>query len=260
MITLQEFVSRVDDIRQEAPRYRLGGSATDGSCDCIGLIIGAIRRAGGTWAGVHGSNYAARNEMETFGEITGETLEVGMIVYKAKEPGQSGYDLPSRYSSSDDKRDYYHVGVVISVDPLSIIHCTTPTVIIDYKLGTWRYGGRLKKIDYGSPVPEEETPVEMYVLTPNRGKVNMRKTAQTTGTLIDRIPCGAIVELIEEGLTWCKVKANGKTGYIMREYLQYEPFDVSPEADMDTNELVEKIEALLEEVSTLLQRIKKGAG
>ena len=60
MVTLEAFLSGVAKIKSEAPTYREGGDGSDGPRDCIELVIGAIRRAGGGWAGTHGSNYAAR--------------------------------------------------------------------------------------------------------------------------------------------------------------------------------------------------------
>lgn len=75
-------------------------------------------------------------------------LQIGDIVFKAYEPGDSGYDLPSRYKNGGtyydgDLKDYYHVGVVTSVRPLHITHMTTPTVKVDTKLGKWGYYGKL---------------------------------------------------------------------------------------------------------------------
>ena len=58
MIQLSDFLTQIAAIAAESPSYRLGGDGSDGTCDCVGLIIGAIRRAGGQWAGTHGSNYA----------------------------------------------------------------------------------------------------------------------------------------------------------------------------------------------------------
>lgn len=46
MVTLEAFLSEVAKIKSEAPTYREGGDGSDGTCDCIGLVIGAIRRAG----------------------------------------------------------------------------------------------------------------------------------------------------------------------------------------------------------------------
>lgn len=64
MITLTAFLRGVQSIIDEHPSYKLGGFGLRGVCDCIGLIIGGVRRAGGEWKGTHGSNYAARNEMQ----------------------------------------------------------------------------------------------------------------------------------------------------------------------------------------------------
>ena len=142
MISLNEFLAAVEEIAAENPRYRKGGSGFDGSCDCIGLIIGALQRCGGKWSGIHGSNWTARNITEGLKRIASNAdLEVGGLVFKAKAPGTKGYDLPSRYKGDKDPNDYYHVGVVLSVYPLRIRHMTTPAVKIDTKLGAWTHHG-----------------------------------------------------------------------------------------------------------------------
>lgn len=46
-IKLAAFLEQFETICATKPDYRIGGSGTDGTCDCIGLIIGAVRRAGG---------------------------------------------------------------------------------------------------------------------------------------------------------------------------------------------------------------------
>lgn len=152
-------------------QYVSGKDGTGGKCDCIGLIIGAIRLAGGSWTGTHGSNYAVRNEMRWMESIgSASDLAYGDIVYKAYAPGHSSWNLPSSYKYSDDQNDYYHVGVVTQVNPLRITHCTTVAggIKVDTSLGAWKYRGLLKKVDYTSteepepdvpdvPVPENPT-------------------------------------------------------------------------------------------------------
>lgn len=159
-ITLTAFLEQLETICATKPDYRIGGSGTDGTCDCIGLIIGAVRRAGGSWTGIHGSNYAARKQMADFGEIKAADLFVGEVIYKARKPGDSSYSLPDRYKVGDDLLDYYHVGVVTKVHPLEITHCSTTvngnSIHRDATLGKWRYGGRLKGIDYGMIREEAE--------------------------------------------------------------------------------------------------------
>ena len=146
-ISLPDFLSRVEEIAAENPSYRTGGSGKDGTCDCIGLIIGAIRRAGGSWPGTHGSNYAARYETRNLEKITNQNaLRVGELVYKHRSPGEAGYDLPVRYRNHPDRNDYYHVGVVMSVSPLRILHMTTPSIQTDTKLGRWSHHGWCSRV------------------------------------------------------------------------------------------------------------------
>ena len=154
-VTLSAFLTAVDAIAAERPAYRLGGKAEDGTCDCIGLIIGALNRCGVKWPGIHGSNWAARNAMAWLLPVaSAEDLAVGEIVYKARQPGDTAYSLPSRYDQDPDRRDYYHVGVVRSVSPLRIIHCTSPGgVKTDARLGRWACAGGLRQLDDAAPSP-----------------------------------------------------------------------------------------------------------
>ena len=97
MISLEAFLRGVAKIKSKAPTYREGGDGSDGTCDCIGLVIGAIRRAGGGWAGTHGSNYAARFAVDgLFRQVDAADLEPGWLVFKALGPMDAGYDLPDR--------------------------------------------------------------------------------------------------------------------------------------------------------------------
>ncbi len=229
MITVSQFLESVDQIAGEKPTYKLGADGTGGKCDCIGLIIGAIRRAGGKWTGTHGSNYAARNEMNTLAQIVGTgDLSVGEVVYKAKSPGDSGYSLPSRYDKSGDRRDYYHVGVVRSVYPLKIVHCTGPGIVEDTRLGKWSYHGMLSRVDYGTgekqpaETPKEEEgadePMTNATVTADRGStVNLRKTP--AGSLLVKVPVGTEVEIEETSGSWSKVSYAGKTGWMQSTYL-----------------------------------------
>jgi len=151
-IPVSTFLERVEEIAREKPRYRKGGSGKDGTCDCIGLIIGALRRAGATWTGIHGSNYAARKEATDLREIrSASELQPGELVFKHTRPGQKSYDLPARYRKdgsaySGDLLDYYHVGVVLSASPLRICHVTGTGAELDTSLGKWSHHGWCKSV------------------------------------------------------------------------------------------------------------------
>ena len=219
-MTVQSFLKKVAEIATASPVYRLGGDGSDGTCDCIGLIIGAIRRAGGSWPGIHGSNYAARYEMrELLPVMDAGELNPGDVVYKARTPGQAGYALPERYKNDPDKRDYYHVGVVTATSPLEITHCTGPGIVRDTKLGKWVYRGRLKKVDYDGTEVMETMAQTATVVAESGSTVKMRSKPSTSDGLYWEVPVGAEVQVAEVTGSWAKVRYGDRTGYMMAEFL-----------------------------------------
>lgn len=221
-----EFVSWIGKNAARVTHYKNGGDGSgDGGCDCIGLVIGAWRMSGNKWPWTHGTNYAAR--YLTRGLAADQPLRLGDLVYKAREPGEAGYDLPSTYRGHHDKRDYYHVGVVTAASPLEITHCTgVPGGIKrDTKRGKWKYSGQFSKITYS------EEPMSGYTATvyaPNGGKVNLRNGPGTSYDVIARIPTGTQVETISETKTgWVFIRAGSRQGYMNAEYLR----DLSLPAD-----------------------------
>ncbi|MDO5327331.1 MAG: SH3 domain-containing protein [Clostridia bacterium] len=57
------------------------------------------------------------------------------------------------------------------------------------------------------------------IVTP-RGPLNMRKEPDEKSKLVDTVPNKALVELVEEGETWCKITYKKKTGYVKTEYVK----------------------------------------
>ena len=226
MVTLGAFLQGIRENVARINHYELGHNGSDGRCDCIGMIIGGLELCGFDWPGVHGTNWAARNAMTTLEHIADPgKLFLGEIVYKAKEPGESGYVLPSSYKNSPDQRDYYHVGVVTSVSPLCITHCTGVDGGIkrDNALGKWRWGGKLKYVDYDGNEAEEK-PMEPYnatVCANNGYPVKMRKLPSAQSSIILQVPLGATVEVTDEVDTvWAAIDYNGIQGYMMRKFLR----------------------------------------
>ncbi len=200
--------------------YALGGDGSGGKCDCIGLIIGAVRLAGGAWTGTHGSNYAARSRVDHLHAVdSASQLQAGELVFKGRQPGDQGYDLPAKYKSGGDLTDYYHVGVVTRVSPLQITHCTgVPGGIKrDTALGSWKYAGTLDAIC------EEEQMSVFYqaTVTAENGKpVNFRASPGTSGKLLRTLPVGTNVEVLEECGDWLRIRYDGAEGYMMQKYLE----------------------------------------
>lgn len=78
-----------------------------------------------------------------------------------------------------------------------------------------------------APVPAEFAVVG-NVPDGNRQDVNFRVRPSTTAVLIDRIPCGETVEVIDRADKWSKVKWHGHTGYLMTKYLIFD--EAEPDA------------------------------
>lgn len=218
MVSAKVFLAKVEEIAAEEPGYQLGHSGNDGTCDCIGLIIGAIRRAGGQWHGTHGSNYAARYEVRELAKIRRTAdLTPGDLVFKAREPGEDGYALPDRYKH--DRRDYYHVGVVVSVRPLRIRHMTTPKPKMDTSLGKWAYYGwprLVEKEEEGIPMG---TGVDYQGIVIGDGMLNMRKAPSAKAARIMQLPVGTVVQVTEENGDWLRVTYGAADGYVMAQYI-----------------------------------------
>jgi hypothetical protein len=266
LITLQQFIAGVNAIIDSKPTYKLGQDGSNGLCDCIGLIIGAIRRAGGTWSGTHGSNYAARNEMQTL--ESPPRLEVGAAVYKYHEPGQAGWNLPAAYANHPDQNDYYHVGTVLYVNPLRIAHCTSWSggsgIKIDTVIGKWRRGGRLKKVDYAdAPEPPQEgvDKVIGYINLPATSNVFHRISPSNGSQWYGRINGGEAVEIVSSSGEWTRVRYGGKDGYVMSKFITTNPTDqpdpMPPDVvDVDKSALLTELEGLNKRQSVIIAALR----
>ena len=249
MTLLLRFLEAVKNIYNSKPKYRETGDGSDGTCDCIGLIIGALRRIGIRWIGktkssIHGSNYTARYEIDNLRYITEPTqLKLGDAVLKARKPGHSKYRLPSRYKQgggyyNGDLNDYYHIGVVTSINPFNITHMTSPTARIDTKLNqnknsVWNYGGTLTKLSgmdvdtvpVSNPIPVlPNSDIYTAVVWAASGKyVKMRQKPSTLCVMWENVPIGTKVIVQESGEEWSKICYGRHSGwYMMSKFLKEE--------------------------------------
>lgn len=252
---VSSFLEYVQKNVNRVKAYELGHDGSDGKCDCIGLIIGALRMGGVKWPWTHGSNYTARSRMRWMKPLDRlSDLRLGQLVYKAKDPGNSGYALPDKYKSGDDLRDYYHVGVVTDVNPVVITNCTGVAGGIQYAktLGNWNWYGEMDLVEYG----EEGTEVDnttMYVTSGNGGPVKLRMNPNKDAGWYDQLPVGTKVEVLPwEHAEWYKVYVDGLYGYMLKGFLTAKPPDgVEAEADdvhlILPRETAEKLKNALEE-------------
>lgn len=230
---LQKFLQKALQLFNSNPKRREPGDGSDGYCDCIGYLIGSLRRTGLKWTGIHGSNWAARKEAVNLHPVKSVAdLEVGDMVLKGCNPGTSGYALPARYKKggqyyNGDLVDYYHAGLVYSLNPFQIRHMSSK-MTIDTKIGKWNYAAKLKPLVNAGAYNESSTSTadipssgtQAKVTAPSGSTVNMRKTPSLRGALIMRIKLGEIVEITEPGEEWCKIKYQKKTGYMMAKFLK----------------------------------------
>lgn len=222
-MNVTEFVDLVQANAARVRQYQLGCDGSNGKCDCIGLIIGAVRMGGEKWPWTHGSNYTARYLVRGLGE--NQPLRLGDLVFKARAEGESGYALPDKYKNGADRRDYYHVGVVTQETPLVITHCTgVPGGIKrDSARGRWRYSGQLKTITG----EQEETPMfeQATVIAENGKPVHVREQASTLSRIKTQLAVGTPVTILDDGGEWARIQYADKTGsiqtgYMMRKFLQ----------------------------------------
>ena len=230
-MNVSDFLKNVQKIVDSNPTYRTGGDGSDGTCDCIGLIMGAL---GGKFD-MHSTNWFAR--YQTFGlELINHDRyepEVGDILYKARHPSNPKYDLHERYVTgryaTGDLTDYYHVGVVANVAPLEIAHCTSADnvngIAYDSTADTWTHVGILKNVDYDETQADDGTNAEhglAVVYSENGDPVRMRSkpTAEGGYNTVAKVPPGAPVEILEQAGEWAAVRWNGQRGYMMSKYLR----------------------------------------
>ena len=242
--TREKFVERCMDIVTAKPRYQLG-CETKTACDCIGMVKYGLHHNGVSFS-TSGTNWTFRNQITDARRISSAAdLRIGDVVFKVKEPGDSGYALPGKYKPggsgyNGDLTDYCHIGVVKSVSPLRIIHMTGPTAKTDKTIGKWKWAASLKSSyisDDVEPTPQPEPSPEpspepvpapdpmppgtiATVWAENGKPVKMRSRPSTGCNLYDELPVGTEVEVIKYADNWCRVNCGIRKGwYIMTKFL-----------------------------------------
>ena len=222
---ISEFVANVERIAGTNPTYRTGGSGKDGTCDCIGLIMGAL---GGKYD-LHSSNYFARCQMRTLDSLVDESqLHAGSIVYKSRRDTaqlNARYQAGGRYYNGD-LLDYYHVGVVTAIEPLTITHCTSTNSIngiaLDHSIKAWSHAGDLLAVELGEQQKQEKS-VQKVVTTQNDKPVNVRVRPDKNSPKAGEVNTGETVTVTETADGWAKIRHGNLTGYMMEAFLTTAP-------------------------------------
>jgi len=220
--------------------YVSPGFNNQNGIDCSGAFVYAYQKYGKSI--YHGSNRIIRAYCKNPFTVTKlNQLEPGMTILKSRAdlsqlPNE--YKPGGQYYNPQLPHDYYHIGLVVSVNPLQIINATTPVARVDTNLSLWSTAGYLNAVDYtgGTPTPTpppepppepdpapDPTPVPGTAITvaPTGKTVNLRKSASTTSVVLVRVPLGERVQVLAGyDAVWWKVKYQNMTGYMMREFLQ----------------------------------------
>lgn len=199
--------------------YVSPGTNDSKGIDCSGMFVRAYRLQGSSI--YHGSNTIWRQHLSDKGRISSvKDLQPGYAVFKQRNDGNE----PSRYRD-DGQGNFYHIGLVLSVNPLEIIHASTKAtaahpggeVRIDRELGTWTRWGRLSDVNYGT---EEMTIMGRAIVATAEGSLNMRMIPNKSGSVLQRIPKGETVEVLNKSGEWWYIHYNGQTGYCASQYLR----------------------------------------
>lgn len=246
MPSAKEFAYEVEDIALTVTGYHEGKSGQNGLCDCIGLIMGAMTNLGRGSYPMHSTNYFARYQTNNLRTIkSGETLQVGQILYKANNDQSDlndRYKPGGRYYVNSDLNNYYHVGVITSLSPLEITHCTQDGSISGIKRDSstkgWTHVGEVNGVDYATDIPvgdkEEATMSKTAYITVPEGTrtANMRQRPNKSAPLVKRVTAGTVVDVLEQADGWAKIAdPDGERGYMMVDFLKFLEY-----ADVDDSE------------------------
>ena len=255
------FVSMVEQIASENPVYQLGHDGSDGKCDCIGLVRGALKRAGLNPTNLRGTNQAARKSIRNLHKIDkSAVLQLGQVVLKVRDADDPDYPLPSTYrkggsSYNGDLTNYTHIGVVTQSSPLRITHMTSPEAQHDTKIGNWKYAG---------DIPWLTSKAGGTQMTKARVKADnglpVRVRTDPGGSTITKLPVGTQVEIITSDPEWSAIQYDGGTGYIMTSFLAIDDQDQEQQSDESISIVLTRTqaEALVQIADAIIAMIGRG--
>lgn len=225
MINANQLVRKAEEIAARNPSYRTGGTGRDGTCDCIGLVMGAMYELGHKIYDLHSTNYFARYQTEDMAWLGDVGVQPGELLFKTRDAEEG---LHARYKPgggyyNGDLLDYYHVGVVTSAAPLRIAECTqtgsSSGIRISHSLAGWQTVARITGVEYGEQ--EDSTDISTQyraVVATQSGALNLRDAPG--GNRIGQLDKGSIVTVEAEQDGWAFVSGKTLCGYVCSRYLE----------------------------------------
>lgn len=256
-IKVSDLLSELNIMLKEHWSY-IWGSASKGCVDCSGALVYVFRKYGHSI--YHGSNRIARVEVDELLPIS--QAKPGMVAFKARNPGDAKYALPSAYKSggknyNGDLRDFYHVGVV-GQNGKVLNAQSSSTGFVESPIKTWTCVGYLKQVDYGDMQEDNMTNDSIdicgtaEVIAESGTTVRMRSKPLKNAPIVANVKVGTLVNLLETTSDWCQIEVNGKVGYMMSKFLN--KIDSVQESEPDLSDFVD-IPALVNRVENLEARV-----
>lgn len=237
--------------------YVSPGTNDQNGIDCSGLFVKCFRDQGASI--YHGSNTIYRKYCSEKGRLTNAgQLRRGYAVFKWNG------NTPEKFN--DGLGDFQHIGLVVSVNPLRIIHASSAgSVRVDSSISKWQYWGRLKDVDYdgesGTSGQSEqgdemgETDSRFGVVTVGAGKtVKLRSSASQKSAMYWDIPHGNKIEVTGEKDGWYHGTAYDNTGKIRTGWMmsQFVRFDDETGGGTDNGQTVSIVLQMPESVAVSL--------
>ena len=226
MFTQKEIISDFQRMYREHWNYEWGHHET-GCVDCSGAFVYSYNEHGEYI--YNGSNRIARvyvKEMIPIAEAKAKGLIVpGVAAFKIYKPGSANYNLKSTYKPggkyyNGDLNDYHHIGLVDEDINYVLNAQGSKTGFVRSKIKeNWSHIAYLNAIIYEGVEPVAESKMVIANLSPGTTTVNMRKEPSTGAGIVDKLKSGTVVTRTGEKGVWSKVSAQGKTGWIMSQYL-----------------------------------------
>lgn len=257
-MTKEQILAEFQTMNKEHWSYRWG-AAEYGCVDCSGAFVYAYKQYGRSI--YHGSNTIAREYVLQIMPIS--EAKPGMAAFKARNPAANGYDLPDKFEYHPDQLDYYHIGL-IDDDPRYVLNAqSTSTGFQRSPISqNWTHCAYLKGVDYGDIPKEEDKPMqEKATVTATSGStVNMRVSPSTSAKLVERVPVGSQVTILEDRGQWCKIAYGSKEGWMLSNYLDYDgsPDDTNNESEYQ--QAINQIAPLVIRIQEIIDQLQGGVG
>lgn len=188
-------------------------AAEYGKVDCSGAFTYWYKQAGSYM--YHGSNTMYRKYSTEKGKIGEIKLVPGMAVYRWKKAVEG--EMPTAYLN-DGLGNFKHVGLYIG-NGKCIEAKGTQYGVVESDISTWDYASKLKYTTYDVNEGEEPEHIVYGTVHTTSGRLNLRSGASTSATIVERVPSGTKLQILEILQGWYKVKYGNKTAYASADYI-----------------------------------------